>query len=250
MFVVMVMLIVLGVVVECMKLWVFFVFVVVMIGFIYLMEGVWIWGGEVVFGMYMFGDEGFFDFVGLGIVYMVGVVVVLVGVFVFGVCKGKYIVDGKVNVISGVNLFLVILGIFIFWMGWFGFNGGFVFVMVIVESVNLVVIVFMNINVVVVGGIIVVFIVVCIMFGKVDLIMVLNGVFVGLVVIIVEFLILIFFEVILFGGLGGIFVVLSIVIFDKFKIDDLVGVIFVYGVVGFLGLILVFFINFGLSIIG
>lgn len=185
------MFIVFGVVVECMKFWVFLVFVVVMMGFIYLMEGVWIWGGEVVFGMYMFGDFGFFDFVGLGIVYMVGVVVVFVGVFVFGVCKGKYIVDGKVNVILGVNLLFVILGIFILWMGWFGFNGGLVLVIVIVESVNLVVIVFMNINVVVVGGVIVVFIVVCILFGKVDLIMVFNGVLVGFVVIIVEFLIFI-----------------------------------------------------------
>lgn len=112
------MFVVFGVVVEWMKFWVFLIFFVVLIVFIYFVEGYWIWGGG------FFLVVGFSDFVGFGIVYLVGVLVVLVGVFLFGVCKGKYGKNGEIYLIFGFNMLLVIFGMFILWFGWFGFNGG------------------------------------------------------------------------------------------------------------------------------
>tara|TARA_Y100000814_G_scaffold208303_1_gene154110 strand:- start:808 stop:2046 length:1239 start_codon:yes stop_codon:yes gene_type:complete len=239
-----------GAVAERMKLWAFLAFAVVMTGLIYPMEGAWTWGGEVVFGMYTLGDEGFSDFAGSGIVHMAGAAAALAGVLVLGARKGKYTADGKVNAIPGANLPLATLGTFILWMGWFGFNGGSVLATATVESANSVAIVFMNTNAAAAGGTIAALIVARIMFGKADLTMALNGALAGLVAITAEPSTPTPLEATLFGGLGGILVVLSIVTLDKLKIDDPVGAISVHGVVGLLGLILVPFTNPGSSITG
>ena len=132
-----------GAVAERMKLWAFLIFAVVMTGFIYPMEGSWTWGGKPVFGMYTLGDLGFLDFAGSGIVHMAGAAAALSGVIFLGARKGKYNADGSVNAIPGANMPLATLGMFILWLGWFGFNGGSVLATATVESANLVAIVFM-----------------------------------------------------------------------------------------------------------
>jgi len=228
-----------GAVAERMKLWAFLAFTVVLTGFIYPMSGAWTWGGDAVFGLYTLGDLGFSDFAGSGIVHMAGASAALAGVILLGARKGKYTADGKVNAIPGANLPLATLGMFILWMGWFGFNGGSVLATASVESANAVAVVFMNTNAAAAGGLVAALLLARILFKKADLTMALNGALAGLVAITAEPSTPTPLQATLFGALGGILVVFSILALDKLKIDDPVGAISVHGVVGLLGLLLV-----------
>lgn len=239
-----------GAVAERMKLWAFLAFAVVMTGVIYPMEGSWTWGGQPVFGMYTLGDLGFSDFAGSGIVHMAGAAAALSGVLLLGARKGKYGADGKVRAIPGANMPLATLGMFVLWLGWFGFNGGSVLATASVESANSVAVVFMNTNAAAAGGLIAALLLARILFGKADLTMALNGALAGLVAITAEPSTPTALQATLFGALGGILVVLSVVTFDKLKIDDPVGAISVHGVVGLLGLLLVPLTNEGSSFSG
>ncbi len=239
-----------GAVAERMKLWAFLIFAVAMTGLIYPMEGGWTWGGKPVFGMYTLGDLGFSDFAGSGIVHMAGAAAALAGVIVLGPRKGKYGPNGEINAIPGCNLPLATLGMFILWLGWFGFNGGSVLATASVENANAVAVVFMNTNAAACGGLIAALIVARIMFGKADLTMALNGALAGLVAITAEPSTPTALLATVFGGLGGILVVFSIVLLDKLKIDDPVGAISVHGVVGLLGLLLVPLTNDGSAFVG
>ena len=239
-----------GAVAERMKLWSFLAFAVVMTGFIYPMEGAWTWNGADVFGLYNLGDLGFSDFAGSGIVHMAGAAAALAGVLVLGARKGKYGANGTVNAIPGCNLPLATLGMFILWMGWFGFNGGSVLATASVESANAVAVVFMNTNAAAAGGLIAALLVARIMFGKADLTMALNGALAGLVAITAEPSTPSALQATIFGALGGVLVVFAILFMDKLKIDDPVGAISVHGVVGLLGLLLVPITNDGSEFVG
>ncbi|MFT5064397.1 MAG: Amt family ammonium transporter [Gammaproteobacteria bacterium] len=239
-----------GAVAERMKLWTFLAFAVVMTGFIYPMEGAWTWGGEAVFGMYTLGDLGFSDFAGSGIVHMSGAAAALAGVLLLGARSGKYGKNGEIRAIPGHNLPLATLGMFILWMGWFGFNGGSVLATASVESANAVAVVFMNTNAAAAGGLIAALLLARALFGKADLTMALNGALAGLVAITAEPSTPTALQATLFGAAGGILVVLSILALDKLKIDDPVGAISVHGVVGLLGLMLVPVTNDGSSFSG
>lgn len=228
-----------GAVAERMKLWAFLAFAVVMTGFIYPMEGSWTWGGQPVFGMYTLGDLGFLDFAGSGIVHMAGAAAALAGVLLVGARKGKYGADGSVRAIPGANLPMATLGMFILWMGWFGFNGGSVLATASVDSANLVAVVFMNTNAAAAGGLVAALITARLVFGKADLTMALNGALAGLVAITAGPDTPTPALATLFGGIGGILVVFSILTLDKLRIDDPVGAISVHGVVGLFGLLIV-----------
>jgi Amt family ammonium transporter len=239
-----------GAVAERMKLWAFLAFAVVMTGFIYPMSGNWTWGGGAVFGMYTLGDLGFSDFAGSGIVHMAGASAALAGVLLLGAREGKYSSDGKAQAIPGANLPLATLGMFILWMGWFGFNGGSVLATSSVENANAVAVVFMNTNAAASGGLIAALLVSRLLFGKADLTMALNGALAGLVAITAEPSTPTPLLATMFGAAGGMLVVFSILALDKMKIDDPVGAISVHGVVGLLGLLLVPFTNDGSSFSG
>jgi Amt family ammonium transporter len=239
-----------GAVAERMKLWAFLAFAVVMTGFIYPMEGSWTWGGLPVFGLYTLGDLGFSDFAGSGIVHLAGATAAFAGVLVLGARKGKYGNNGQINAIPGANLPLATLGMFILWMGWFGFNGGSVLATASVENANAVAVVFMNTNAAASGGLIAALVLARLIFGKADLTMALNGALAGLVAITAEPSTPSALQATVFGGLGGILVVFSILALDKIKIDDPVGAISVHGTVGILGLLLVPITNSGSSFVG
>ena len=228
-----------GAVAERMKLWAFLAFAVVLTGFIYPMEGSWTWGSQPVFGLYSLGDLGYVDFAGSGIVHMAGAAAALAGVIVLGARKGKYGKDGKANAIPGANLPLATLGMFILWMGWFGFNGGSVLALASVESANAVAVVFLNTNMAAAGGLVAALLLARVLFGKADLTMALNGALAGLVTITAEPSTPSVLQATVFGALGGILVVFSILALDKVKLDDPVGAISVHGTVGILGLLLV-----------
>tara|TARA_R110001606_G_scaffold346892_4_gene496009 strand:+ start:33287 stop:34561 length:1275 start_codon:yes stop_codon:yes gene_type:complete len=228
-----------GAVAERMKLWTFLAFAVVMTAFIYPMEGFWTWGGGSVFGMYSLGDIGYLDFAGSGIVHMAGASAALAGVILLGARKGKYGPNGEIRAIPGANLPLATLGMFILWMGWFGFNGGSVLKLGDMANSNLVAMVFLNTNAAAAGGALAALIVARLMFGKADLTMVLNGALAGLVAITAGPDTPTPLMATMIGAVGGALVVISVITMDKIKIDDPVGAISVHGVVGIWGLLAV-----------
>lgn len=222
-----------GAVAERMKLWAFLAFAVVMTGFIYPMQGMWKWGGGFL------DAAGFQDFAGSGVVHMCGAAAALAGVILLGARKGKYTADGRVNAIPGANMPLAAIGMFILWMGWFGFNGGSELKVSDIGEANAVADIFVNTNAAACGGLIAALIVSHLVFGKADLTMSVNGALAGLVAITAEPLNWGGIGATLIGAAGGILVVFSVITLDKFKIDDPVGAISVHGVVGIWGLLAV-----------
>lgn len=239
-----------GAVAERMKLWPFLLFTVIMTGFIYPMEGSWTWGGNAVFGFFNLGDLGFSDFAGSGIVHLAGASAALAGVIMVGARKGKYGPNGEVNAITGANLPLATLGMFILWMGWFGFNGGSVLKLGDIANANSVAMVFLNTNAAAAGGLITAMIIARLLFGKADLTMALNGALAGLVAITAGPDTPSALGATIIGALGGVVVVFSIIALDKLKIDDPVGAISVHGSAGILGLLAVPFTNSDVSFVG
>ena len=169
-----------GAVAERMKLWAFLVFAVVMTGFIYPLQGMWKWGGGFL------DAAGFQDFAGSGVVHMCGAAAALAGVLVLGPRKGKYSASGAATAIPGANLPLATLGMFILWMGWFGFNGGSELMVSNVGEANAVSDVFVNTNAAASGGLIAALLTSRFLFGKADLTMAINGALAGLVAITAE----------------------------------------------------------------
>lgn len=239
-----------GAVAERMKLWAFLLFAVFMTGIIYPLEGSWTWGGNAVFGLYTLGDLGFSDFAGSGIVHMAGAAAALAGVILLGARKGKYGPNGEVQPIPGSNMPLATLGMFILWMGWFGFNGGSVLKLGDIANANSVAMVFLNTNTAAAGGLVAALLVARIMFGKADLTMALNGALAGLVAITAEPSTPSPLAATLIGAVGGVIVVFSILMFDKLRIDDPVGAISVHGTVGLWGLLAVPLTNADVSFSG
>ncbi|MES9966613.1 MAG: ammonium transporter [Sedimenticola sp.] len=237
-----------GAVAERMKLWSFLVFAVFMTGLIYPIQGYWKWGGGFLDAM------GFSDFAGSGVVHLCGAAAALAGVILLGARKGKYGPNGEVRAIPGANMPLATLGMFILWLGWFGFNGGSELKISDVGEANAVAMVFVNTNMAAAGGVVAALLTARLVFGKADLTMALNGALAGLVAITAEPLAPSALWATLVGVIGGIIVVFSIITMDKLKIDDPVGAISVHGVVGMWGLLAVPFSNgdatFGAQITG
>ena len=226
-----------GAVAERMKLWSFFLFSIVLTGFIYPVQGFWKWGGGFL------QEAGFLDFAGSGVVHLCGAAAALAGVVLLGARKGKYGKDGQINAIPGCNLPLATLGTLILWLGWFGFNGGSELKVSDVGEANAVSLIFVNTNMAAAGGLVFALILSRFWFGKADLTMALNGALAGLVAITAEPLTPEPIQAMMIGAVGGLLVVGSIVALDKFKIDDPVGAISVHGVVGIWGLPAVCFTN-------
>jgi Amt family ammonium transporter len=216
-----------------MKLWSFFMFAVVLTGFIYPVQGFWKWGGGWL------DQLGFQDFAGSGVVHLCGAAAAFAGVLLLGARKGKYGSKGEIFAIPGCNLPLATLGTLILWLGWFGFNGGSELKISDVSEANAVALVFVNTNMAAAGGLVFALLLSQFWFGKADLTMALNGALAGLVAITAEPLAPTPLGATLIGAVGGLLVVGSIVTLDKLKIDDPVGAISVHGIVGMWGLLAV-----------
>src|SRR5690606_17123231 len=158
-----------GAVAERMKLWSFFLFAVIMVGFIYPVQGFWKWGGGFL------DAAGFQDFAGSGVVHLCGATAAFAGVLLLGPRVGKYGPDGQINAIPGCNLPLATLGTLILWLGWFGFNGGSELKISDVGEANAVARVFVNTNMAASGGLVAALALARLWFGKADLTMALNG---------------------------------------------------------------------------
>jgi Amt family ammonium transporter len=225
-----------GALAERIKLWPFLIFVIVLTGVIYPLQASWKWGGG-------FLDEmGFLDFAGSTVVHSVGGWAALVGAIILGPRLGKY-KDGRVNPMPGSNLALATLGMFILWLGWFGFNGGSQLAMGSVGDIADVSRIFANTNAAAAGGVVVALVLTQLLYKKPDLTMILNGALAGLVSITAEPLTPSLLSATLIGGVGGAIVVFAVPLLDKFKIDDVVGAVPVHLFAGIWGTIAVVFTN-------
>ncbi len=197
---------------------------------IYPVVGHWIWGGGWLSKM------GFIDFAGSTVVHSIGGWASLAGSWVLGPRMGKYGPDGKAKAIPGHNIPLAALGVFILWLGWFGFNPGST-----TSGTNLsIAFIAVNTNFAAAAGAIATMITVWIKYGKPDTSMTLNGVLAGLVAVTAGCASVSPLASIIIGALAGILVVISVEFFDKImKIDDPVGAISVHGICGSFGTICV-----------
>ncbi|MPY23477.1 ammonium transporter [Shewanella sp. YLB-07] len=233
-----------GAVAERMKLWAFLAFSVVMTAFIYPVEGYWTWGGGFL------SEAGFVDFAGSGIVHMAGAAAAIAGVLLLGARKGKYGPNGQINPIPGSNLPMATLGMFILWMGWFGFNGGSQLLLSDTENATAVAKIFLNTNSAAAFGAVSALVVCKMVWGKADLTMILNGALAGLVAITADPLSPSISFAAVIGLIAGGLVIFSIVALDRLKIDDPVGAISVHGVAGFFGLMFVPLSNADATVLG
>ena len=230
-----------GTVAERVKLWPFLIFVVVLTGFIYPIQGAWKWGagwlasGADTSWIKTFAGAEFQDFAGSTLVHSTGGWAALIGAILIGARRGKYGPDGSVHPMPGSSMPLATLGVFILWLGWFGFNGGSQLALGSLEDASSVSRIFMNTNIAAAAGVVAAILVNQIIYGKVDLTMALNGALAGLVAITAEPLTPTPLWAVIIGGIGGIIVVLTVPLLDKLKIDDVVGAIPVHLFAGIWG---------------
>ena len=209
---------------------------------IYPVEGHWTWGGGWLcndaaesFMMTTFGHV-FHDFAGSAIVHSVGGVLALIGAIALGPRRGKYDANGKSRAIPGHSLILAALGVFILWMGWFGFNPG--SQLAATGEVNRIAIshVFLTTNLAAACGGIATMFVTWMKYGKPSFSLTLNGVLAGLVGITAGCDAVDAWGAIIIGLVCGIVLVYAIEFIDrKLHIDDPVGASSVHGVCGILG---------------
>jgi Amt family ammonium transporter len=202
--------------------------------FVYPVFGHWAWG-SLWSGEGWLEGLGFVDFAGSTVVHSIGGWAALAGAIVLGPRLGKYRKDGKVQPIPGHSIPLAALGVFILWLGWFGFNpgsttavGGGDFAMIAV-----------NTNIAACAGAVAAMFASWLLFKKPDTSFALNGALAGLVGITAGCADLSVFGSLATGGAAGVLVVFSVLFFDKIKVDDPVGAISVHGVCGALGTLFV-----------
>ena len=225
-----------GAVAGRMKIVPFFLFAVVLTGFIYPIQGYWNWGGGFLSGM------GYSDYAGSGTVHLCGAAAALAVVNVLGPRKGKYNSDGSSNVIPGSNIPMAALGVWILWLGWFGFNGGSELVVSSEAAAIAVSQVFLNTNIAAAGGVVATLITSQVVTKKMDITMAMNGAIAGLVAITAAPSAPTAGAALMIGAVGGIIVYFSLIILDRrFGIDDPVGAISAHGVVGIWGVMAVCF---------
>ena len=216
-----------GAVAERIKLSSFMIYAVLLVGFLYPVVGSWHWGGGFL-GDFLGG--AFYDFAGSTVVHAFGGFAALACVIILGPRAGKYTKDG-IKPILGSNMPLATIGVFLLWLGWFGFNGG----SVLNADANGVSFVFVTTALAAAGGALGAIIISWLFLKKPDLSMALNGILAGLVGITAGADAMSIPSAILVGLIAGVIVVFSIVGLDKFKIDDPVGAISVHGVCGLWG---------------
>jgi len=193
---------------------------------IYPIFGSWAWGGLFNGGGWL-EKLGFIDFAGSTVVHSIGGWIGLAGALVLGPRLGKYGSDGEVKAIPGHNLPLAGLGVFILWLGWFGFNPGST-----TAATKDIALIFVNTNLAAAAGALLAMTTAWLMFGKPDASMSLNGALAGLVAITAGCNDVLPLSAVIIGSVAGVLVVLSVVFFDRLKIDDPVGAVSVHGVNG------------------
>ncbi len=209
-----------GTLAERIKLWPFFLFAAILSGIIYPIVMGWQWGGGWL------AKAGFSDFAGSTLVHSTGGAAALAGAILLGPRLGRFTKSGAgpVKPFAASSIPLVTVGVFILWLGWFGFNGGSQLAMGSFADAVAVSKIFINTNLAACGGVLAAAAVTRLS-GKTDVIQMLNGAIGGLVAITAEPLMPSPIAAILIGGVGGIIVVYGTKLLFSLKIDDVVGAI-------------------------
>ncbi len=222
-----------GAVAERIKFGSFIVFSFILVALIYPVSGHWIWGGGILGSAP--AEGGFFgnfrDFAGSTVVHSVGGWAALAGILVLGARNGKY-KDGKVHPIPGHSMTSAALGVFILWIGWFGFNPGSTMAAMNGTAIAHVLV---NTNLAAATGSLGALLVAWVVLKKPDLSMILNGCLAGLVAVTAPCAFVTYTSGAIIGFIGGAVAVLAVVGFDKLKIDDPVGALSVHLVNGIWG---------------
>ena len=211
-----------GTLAERIKLWPFFLFAAILTGFIYPIQMGWQWGGGWL------AARGFSDFAGSTLVHSAGGAAALAGAIILGPRLGRFTKKGDpapVKPFAASSIPLVTLGVFVLWLGWFGFNGGSQLAMGSFTDAVAVSKIFINTNLAACGGVMAAAILTRLMLGKTDVLQMLNGAIGGLVAITAEPLMPSPLAAILIGAVGGIIVVFGTKLLFSYKIDDVVGAI-------------------------
>ena len=211
-----------GTLAERIKLWPFFLFAAILAGIIYPIVMGWQWGGGGL------AAAGFSDFAGSTLVHSTGGAAALAGAIILGPRIGRFTKSGgatPVKPFAASSIPLVTIGVFILWLGWFGFNGGSQLAMGTADDAIAVSKIFINTNLAACGGVMAAALVTRLMVGKTDVIQMLNGAIGGLVAITAEPLMPSPLAAILIGGIGGIIVVFGTKLLFSLKIDDVVGAV-------------------------
>jgi Amt family ammonium transporter len=213
-----------GAVAERVKLGAYMIFTLIFVGVVYPLIGSWKWGGGALDMM------GFYDFAGSTLVHSVGGWGALAGIMIIGPRIGKY-QDGKVIDKPGSSVPLAVIGVFLLWLCWFGFNGG----SVLSADPGVVSFVLLTTSFGACAGALGGFTAAYFIFKRLDLGMVLNGILAGLVSVTAGADVITPSSALLMGFIGGILVVLAAVTLDKFHLDDVVGAVPVHLVCGIWG---------------
>ena len=208
-----------GAIAERVKLWSFFTFTLMLTALIYPIVGAWTWGGGWL------GELGFQDFAGSTIVHSTGGWAALAGLLVVGPRLGKYRRDGSVRPTPPSNVLVVTLGVFILWLGWFGFNGGSQLALGSAADAVAMGHVLVNTNLAAAAGVITALAVSRPLLGRMDLFAGLNGAIAGLVSITAGPDIVDHYWAIVIGAVGGLVCTCGLKLLEKIKLDDVVGAI-------------------------
>ena len=236
-----------GAIAERVKMWAFFLFTLLLTAFIYPIVGAWTWGGGWL------AEMGFKDFAGSTIVHSTGGWAALAGLLVIGPRLGKFRKDGTVKATPPSNVLIVTLGVFILWLGWFGFNGGSQLALGSAFDAVGMSNVIVNTNLAAAAGVVAALAVSRTILGKMDLFAGLNGAIAGLVSITAGPDITDHWWAIIIGAVGGVLCTAGIKLLENLKIDDVVGAIpahLLCGIWGTLAAAIAAGASFGVQLLG
>jgi Amt family ammonium transporter len=211
-----------GAMAERVKLWPFFLFAAILAGIIYPIVMGWQWGGGWL------AELGFSDFAGSTLVHSTGGAAALAGIMLLGARSGRFDSKGEAKALkpfAASSIPLVTIGVFILWLGWFGFNGGSQLAIGTFDDAVAVSYIFINTNLAACGGVMAAAIITRLIYGKTDVVQMLNGAIGGLVAVTAEPLAPTPLAAIFIGAIGGLIVVFGTKLLFSFKLDDVVGAI-------------------------
>ncbi len=208
-----------GALAERVKMWSFFLFTLLLTAFIYPIVGAWTWGGGWL------SEMGFQDFAGSTIVHSVGGWAALAGILVVGPRLGKFRNDGSARATPPSNILIVTLGVFILWLGWFGFNGGSQLALGSAFDAVAMSHVLVNTNLAAAAGVVAAIAISRSIMGRTDLFVGLNGAIAGLVSITAGPDIVDHYWAIIIGAIGAVLCTLGLKLLEKLKLDDVVGAV-------------------------
>lgn len=214
-----------GAIAERIKLESFLLFTVFYVGLVYPIVGSWHWGGGFLSSL------GFYDFAGSTIVHAVGGWGALIAILLVGPRIGKYKENGLVLVIPGHSIPMATIGVFVLWLGWYGFNGG----SVLSADPSNTSLVMINTTMAAAAGGVASFVVALLKFKNYDLTIFLNGILGGLVSVTAVADLIVPATSIWIGLIGGVLVVIAVVSFERLRLDDPVGALSVHLVCGVWG---------------